>query len=152
MTVPARHPRLIATDLDGTLLRPDGSVSDRTRRALSGLADVGIELVFATARPPRWVDHLADVAGAHGTVLCVNGAFVYDVPASPGTPSTTAMPAARGKFAETLILAGLAGSIGTVGDAYDKGWASYCTSLVVLMLGRLGRPRIGCGQPAVCGS
>jgi hydroxymethylpyrimidine pyrophosphatase-like HAD family hydrolase len=73
-------PRLIATDLDGTLLRPDGSVSERTRLALAGLADAGIELVFATARPPRWVDHLADVVGAHGTVICVNGAFVYDVP------------------------------------------------------------------------
>jgi hydroxymethylpyrimidine pyrophosphatase-like HAD family hydrolase len=78
--VPAPPPRLIATDLDGTLLRPDGSVSDRTRRVLAGLADAGIELVFVTARPPRWVDHLADVVGAHGTVLCVNGAFVYDVP------------------------------------------------------------------------
>jgi hydroxymethylpyrimidine pyrophosphatase-like HAD family hydrolase len=80
VTIPSRPPRLIASDLDGTLLRPDGSISERTRRALSGLADAGIELVFATARPPRWVDHLAEVVGAHGTVLCVNGAFVYDVP------------------------------------------------------------------------
>ena len=80
MTVTGRPPRLIATDLDGTLLRPDGSVSERTRRALTVLADVGIELVFVTARPPRWVDHLADLVGAHGTVICCNGAFVYDVP------------------------------------------------------------------------
>jgi hydroxymethylpyrimidine pyrophosphatase-like HAD family hydrolase len=79
VTVADRVPRLIATDLDGTLLRPDGSVSDRTRRALSGLAKAGIELVFVTARPPRWVDYLADLAGAHGTVICCNGAFVYDV-------------------------------------------------------------------------
>lgn len=76
----ATTPRLIATDLDGTLLRPDGSVSVRTQRALTGLAEVGIELVLVTARPPRWVDHLADLVGAHGTVICANGAFVYDVP------------------------------------------------------------------------
>jgi Cof subfamily protein (haloacid dehalogenase superfamily) len=76
---PGRPPALIATDLDGTLLRPDGSVSERTRRALSGLADAGVELVFVTARPPRWVDHLADIAGTHGTVICANGAFIYDV-------------------------------------------------------------------------
>lgn len=80
VTAPAGTPGLIATDLDGTLLLPDGSVSARTRRALAGLAEAGIELVFVTARPPRWVDHLADVAGAHGTVICSNGAFVYDVP------------------------------------------------------------------------
>jgi Cof subfamily protein (haloacid dehalogenase superfamily) len=79
MTVAGRPPRLIATDLDGTLLGPDGSVSERTRRALSVLAEAGIDLVFVTARPPRWVDHLADLAGAHGTVICCNGAFVYDV-------------------------------------------------------------------------
>jgi Cof subfamily protein (haloacid dehalogenase superfamily) len=74
-----RPPRLIATDLDGTLLRPDGSVSERTRRALSALGELGIELVVVTARPPRWVDHLEDVAGGHGTVICCNGAFVYEV-------------------------------------------------------------------------
>jgi HAD superfamily hydrolase (TIGR01484 family) len=77
--VTGRPPRLIATDLDGTLLRPDGSVSERARRALSVLGELGIELVFVTARPPRWVDRFADVAGAHGTVICCNGAFVYDV-------------------------------------------------------------------------
>jgi len=79
MAVTDRSPRLIATDLDGTLLRPDGSVSERTRRALSALAEPGIELVFVTARPPRWVDQFADIVGAHGTVICCNGAFVYDV-------------------------------------------------------------------------
>lgn len=74
-----RPPRLIATDLDGTLLGPDGSVSERTRHVLSALPQVGIELVLVTARPPRWVDYLADLVGPHGTVICCNGAFVYDV-------------------------------------------------------------------------
>ena len=79
MTIPAATPRLIATDLDGTLLSPAGSVSVRTRCALAALAEAGIELVCVTARPPRWVDHLAEVAGVHGTVICANGAFVYNV-------------------------------------------------------------------------
>lgn len=72
-------PRLIATDLDGTLLRPDGSVSDRTRQVLGGVARAGIQIVLVTARPPRAVDHLADLVGSHGTVICANGAFVYDL-------------------------------------------------------------------------
>lgn len=80
MTIAGRPPELIATDLDGTLLRPDGSVSERTRRALDMLVDAQIELVFVTARPPRWADPLADIVGTHGTVICCNGAFVYDVP------------------------------------------------------------------------
>lgn len=74
-----QRPRLIATDLDGTLLRPDGSVSDRTRRVLERLRPAGIEIVFVTARPPRSVEHLGDLAGTHGTVICANGAFVYDL-------------------------------------------------------------------------
>lgn len=81
-TGPAAHaralPRLVASDLDGTLLRGDGTVSARTARALADLAAVGIELVLVTARPPRWVDDLSFVP-AHGVVICVNGAVVYDV-------------------------------------------------------------------------
>lgn len=77
--VPARpRPRLIATDLDGTLLHDDGTVTPRTARALAGLARAGIELVLVTARPPRWVHHL-DCLPEHGVVICANGALVYDV-------------------------------------------------------------------------
>ena len=78
-TAPARaQPRLVASDLDGTLLRDDGTVSVRTAEALEGLAAAGIEFVLVTARPPRWVDHLTFVP-VHGVVICVNGAVVYDV-------------------------------------------------------------------------
>lgn len=72
-------PRLIATDLDGTLLRSDGSVSERSVRALRAAAQAGIETVLVTARPPRWLDELAHVVGARGVALCGNGAFRYDV-------------------------------------------------------------------------
>ncbi|MEO6473109.1 MAG: HAD family hydrolase [Aeromicrobium sp.] len=73
------HPRVVATDLDGTLLRSDGSLSDRTRSAIAAVEAMGIETVFVTARPPRWLDDLADAVGSHGIALCGNGAFVYDV-------------------------------------------------------------------------
>lgn len=72
-------PRVVATDLDGTLLDPSGAVTDRTRDALHRLWTLGIETVFVTARPPRWLDELADHVGGHGVVICANGAFVYDV-------------------------------------------------------------------------
>lgn len=72
-------PRLIATDLDGTLLRSDGSVSPRSVNALRAVADAGLETVLVTARPPRWIDELAHVVGSRGIALCGNGAFRYDV-------------------------------------------------------------------------
>lgn len=74
------RPRLVATDFDGTLLRSDLTLSPRTRRVLRAAEAEGIEVVVVTARPPRWMDQYADAIGAHGTVLCANGAFVYDVP------------------------------------------------------------------------
>lgn len=70
--------RLVASDLDGTLLDEQGAVTERTARAWRALWDHGIETVLVTARPPRWVDHLAGITGAHGVVICANGAFVYD--------------------------------------------------------------------------
>jgi HAD superfamily hydrolase (TIGR01484 family) len=73
-----RRPRLIATDLDGTLLHDDGTVTERTARALAQIAAAGIDLVLVTARPPRWVEHLTCLP-EHGVVICVNGAVVYDV-------------------------------------------------------------------------
>jgi Cof subfamily protein (haloacid dehalogenase superfamily) len=74
-----RAPRLLATDLDGTLLRPDGSLSARTAQALRRAADAGIEVVFVTARPPRWLRDLAPHVAGHGVAICANGAAVLDV-------------------------------------------------------------------------
>ena len=74
-----RRPRLVATDLDGTLLRSDGSISKHTGEVLRAVEDVGIGVVFVTARPPRWLDPLADAVGGDGMVISANGAFDYDV-------------------------------------------------------------------------
>src|SRR5664279_5146925 len=71
--------RLVATDLDGTLLRGDGACSGRTRAVLAAVERAGIQVVLVTARPPRWLHELADLVGDHGLALCCNGAFVYDV-------------------------------------------------------------------------
>ncbi|ANC31229.1 HAD hydrolase family protein [Isoptericola dokdonensis] len=72
-------PRLVASDLDGTLLRSDGTVSPRTRAALRAVEDAGVEVVLVTARPPRWLDALADCVGDHGRVVCLGGAAVWDL-------------------------------------------------------------------------
>lgn len=71
--------RLVATDLDGTLLRSDGTVSERSRAALA-LAQVrGIEVVVTTGRPPRLVEPLARSIGAGDIAICANGAIVVDL-------------------------------------------------------------------------
>jgi hypothetical protein len=72
--------RLIATDLDGTLLRSDGmTVSARTRQALSRAREAGITIVLVTARGPRGVAEVAEAVGTDGLAICSNGAVVFDL-------------------------------------------------------------------------
>ncbi|MCC3775262.1 HAD family hydrolase [Streptomyces sp. UNOB3_S3] len=75
----AATPRLIATDLDGTLLRDDKTVSDRTVAALAAAEEAGIEVFFVTGRPARWMDVVRDHVHGHGLAICANGAAVVDL-------------------------------------------------------------------------
>ena len=73
--------KLVATDLDGTLLHTDGTVTDRTRAALTAVEDLGVTVVFVTGRPIRWMLELWQHVGDHGLAVCSNGGIVYDVAA-----------------------------------------------------------------------
>jgi HAD superfamily hydrolase (TIGR01484 family) len=72
-------PRLIATDLDGTSVRSDYTVSERTVKAFARVERAGAVLVMVTGRPPRWVPPVADAVGHRGVAICANGAIVYDL-------------------------------------------------------------------------
>lgn len=69
----------MASDIDGTILGHDGKISDRTVRAFHACRDAGVELVFVTGRPPRWLHPLEEQLGHTGTVICSNGAVVWDL-------------------------------------------------------------------------
>jgi Cof subfamily protein (haloacid dehalogenase superfamily) len=70
---------LIATDLDGTLLHSDGTVDERTRRAIAAVEAAGAALVLCTARPTRWMAPLAEASGHRGVAICANGGVVWDL-------------------------------------------------------------------------
>jgi Cof subfamily protein (haloacid dehalogenase superfamily) len=72
-------PRLVASDLDGTIVRSDGTVSDRTRAAIAAVEDAGAAFVMVTGRPTRWMRIVAEQTGHHGIAVCANGALVYDL-------------------------------------------------------------------------
>lgn len=71
--------RLIASDIDGTLLRDDGSMSDRTVAALAAAEDAGLVVVLCTGRPVRWMKPIAEATGHHGIAVVANGAVLYDL-------------------------------------------------------------------------
>ena len=72
------RPRLIASDMDGTLLRSDDTVSDATLAELARWRDDGVPLVLATGRPPRWMRGMRELIG-YGTAVCCNGAVLLDL-------------------------------------------------------------------------
>ncbi|UOB15749.1 HAD family hydrolase [Streptomyces sp. HP-A2021] len=69
---------MVATDLDGTLLRSDTTVSVRTRGALQALADRGIRHVIVTGRPAAGCVPLFRSLGYRGLAVCGQGAQIYD--------------------------------------------------------------------------
>ncbi|NEK84186.1 HAD family phosphatase [Blastococcus saxobsidens] len=71
-------PRLIASDMDGTLLRWDDTVSEATVAELGRWRADGVPVVLATGRPPRWMHRIREVLG-HGTAVCCNGAVLLDL-------------------------------------------------------------------------
>ncbi|RBY93870.1 HAD family phosphatase [Blastococcus sp. TBT05-19] len=73
------RPKLVATDLDGTLLDSAGEVSPRTRTALGACWDAGIPVVGVTGRGPRLLDSVRDALGGRGIAALSQGGFVVDL-------------------------------------------------------------------------
>ncbi|WP_052462555.1 HAD family hydrolase [Nigerium massiliense] len=88
--------RLIASDLDGTFLSPDGTISELNREAVLAAKDAGIRFVVATGRPSRWLGVLEAIADADPLVICSNGAIIYD-------PARREVVAQRGLPADDLL-------------------------------------------------
>lgn len=71
--------KMIASDLDGTIVSANGKISARTRQAFLDARAAGIHIVFVTGRPYRWLTPIVDAFGGLGTVICSNGAVLYDL-------------------------------------------------------------------------
>ncbi|MET8043215.1 HAD family hydrolase [Micromonospora sp. NPDC005215] len=71
-------PRLIATDIDGTLIRDDHTVSPRTADVLARISARGTPVVLVTGRPVRWLKMVYDQLAEPLPAVCANGAVVYD--------------------------------------------------------------------------
>lgn len=74
---------MIASDLDGTIIGYEhsrtGWVSPRTVAAFQAAHDAGVQVVYVTGRPIRWLTPVAEGLGHAGPVICSNGAVVYDL-------------------------------------------------------------------------
>jgi Cof subfamily protein (haloacid dehalogenase superfamily) len=122
-------PRLVATDLDGTLLRDDGTVDARTRGVIAELRARGTETVVCTARPARWMVEIAADAGIGGPAICANGAVVWDLDGGAPLESLPVAANVARQVVERLreLIAGAAFAVEWIDrfgrePAYDTRW------------------------------
>ncbi len=94
--------RVVACDLDGTLLRSDGTLDERTRHALAEVELAGAMLILCTARPVRWVIPLAALTGHRGIAICANGAVVVDLHTEAVLDEWPLEPALAGRIVNLL--------------------------------------------------
>jgi hypothetical protein len=71
--------RLVATDMDGTLLDPAGLVTVRVATAVRAARAAGVHVVPVTGRPPQALWDLAEEAGLGPLGVCSNGAVIVDI-------------------------------------------------------------------------
>ena len=76
-TVTGKRPKLIGTDLDGTVVAHYGFISERTKIAFTAAHEAGIHIYFVTGRPIRWMVEIKENFN-FGTGICGNGAMLYD--------------------------------------------------------------------------
>lgn len=91
--------RLVACDIDGTLLRSDGTTSSATSAAQQALP---VPYVLVSGRPRRWLDLLVAQLGARGAAIAANGALTYDLATGDVLQARTLTPAVASACAEAI--------------------------------------------------
>lgn len=130
---PASMPiRLVATDIDGTLLRDDLSVSPRTRDALDAARAAGIQVVPVTARQPIGLRQIAEEAGFDEWAVCSNGALGVNLTSGEVLFEQTVEVAVQRRLAsalETLVDGLLFVSVRDAGEGFvpQEGYTAIAT-------------------------
>jgi Cof subfamily protein (haloacid dehalogenase superfamily) len=93
---------LVATDLDGTLLRPDTTVSAYTVDTLRRARVADLPVVVVTGRPPRWIVPVARATQHTGAAVGANGAVLVDLATGLITESFPLDPDALDEVVSTL--------------------------------------------------
>ena len=65
--------RFVLSDVDGTLLHPDHSLSQRTADAIRAMREAGVLFSLASGRPPKAMRHLIETFGIDVPVAGFNG-------------------------------------------------------------------------------
>jgi Cof subfamily protein (haloacid dehalogenase superfamily) len=106
----AKNIRMVAIDLDGTLLNDAKQISEQTLCAIRRVQESGVKVVIASARPPRSVRHFHSMLGLDTLQINYNGALIWDDAIGavhhqpmPGATALQIIGAARDYFDEVIV-------------------------------------------------
>ena len=71
--------KIVAIDLDGTLLNSYGEITPKTKEVLKKAMEKGVQVVLASGRPISAIENIANEIGAEEYLISGNGALVYDI-------------------------------------------------------------------------
>ena len=71
--------KLIAIDLDGTMLNSYGMVTESTKQVIKNTINKGIEVIIASGRPIDSIKTIAKEIGSENYFIAGNGALIYDI-------------------------------------------------------------------------
>jgi hydroxymethylpyrimidine pyrophosphatase-like HAD family hydrolase len=97
-----QRPKLVASDVDGTLLDPLDVVTPRTVAVIARTVAAGTPFVLVSGRPPRWIPQIAAAAGVTGYAVCANGAVLYDIATDHVLQAHAITPELLGDLAHAL--------------------------------------------------
>lgn len=105
--------KLIALDLDGTLLNPEGRITDAAKQAIVQARAAGVRVVLNTGRPIPEAKYFSREAGCDALISCLGGAAIVDGEADrtlkrwdiPEPTGTRALELCLGREIELMIFA-----------------------------------------------
>ena len=109
-------PKLVAFDVDGTLITYDGVCSDRTRAVIAELREAGVAISIATGRPLAALEETMDLIGQFDFAVCGNGGVVVDV----STGATIRQSTIAGATTERIVRS-MRTKLPGIGTAVDVG-------------------------------
>ncbi|MCI8759855.1 MAG: HAD family phosphatase [Clostridia bacterium] len=71
--------KLVAIDLDGTMLNQYGAVTENTKKVIKNTIQKGIEVIIASGRPIDSIQTIAKEIGSRNYFIAGNGALIYDI-------------------------------------------------------------------------
>lgn len=71
--------KLIAVDLDGTLLNKYGMVTEKTKQTIRKVIEQGTDVVIASGRPIDSIKTIAQEIGSKNYFIAGNGSLIYDI-------------------------------------------------------------------------